>query len=120
MANSTFTFTGFDTSDFFTGHGILFHARFVMPEAPTLVITVTDDDDALSGDAHLNELGDDQSLQTATLLRDGVEVGTGGRLYAERVWHLSGDNGESYRLVELEPGRRARRISSRAGRAPAP
>ncbi|WP_370402311.1 fasciclin domain-containing protein [Sulfitobacter sp. JB4-11] len=100
-----FSFTGFEQSDLFGADSISAHATFTMPAAPTLQITVTDDDDALSGDARANEKGDDTSGQTATLQRAGVEVGTGGRLYAEQVWHVSGDNGETYRLVELEqPG----------------
>lgn len=102
---SPFTFSGFEQSDLFGPHGIFSHATFTMPAAPTLEITVTDDDDKLSGDARFNEVGDDHTGQTATLLRDGAEVGTGGRLYAEQVWHVSGDDGQSYRLVELEqPG----------------
>ncbi|WP_299878501.1 fasciclin domain-containing protein [uncultured Sulfitobacter sp.] len=104
---SFFTFSGFEASDLFGPHGIFSHATFTMPAGATLEINVTDDDSHLSGDAHFNERGDDHTQQTATLLRDGVDVGTGGRLYAEQVWHVSGDDGKTYRLVELEqPGER--------------
>lgn len=103
---SVFTFTGFAAADLFGAGHIARHASFTMPEAATLDFSVTDDDAYLSGDAFRNERGDDRSGQTATFTRDGEEVGNGGRLYAEQVWHLYGDNGQTYRLVELEqPGR---------------
>lgn len=102
---SVFTFTGFTEADLFGGEHIARHVSFTMPDAATLEFSVTDNDDHLSGDAFRNERGDDRSGQIAEILRDGEEIGNGGRLYAEKVWHLTGDNGESYRLVELEqPG----------------
>ncbi|WP_299679243.1 fasciclin domain-containing protein [uncultured Roseobacter sp.] len=103
---STFTFTGFAEPDLFgTGH-IAPHITFTMPETATLSFTVTDDDHRLSGDALRNERGDDRSQQTAEILRGDDEIGNGGRLYAEQIWHLYGDDGQTYRLVELEqPGR---------------
>ncbi|WP_299970496.1 fasciclin domain-containing protein [uncultured Roseobacter sp.] len=101
----TFQFTGFGAADLFGETSIRSHLEFTMPASATLDITVTDDDPRLSGDAHRNERGDDTSGQKATILRDGEDVGTGGRLYAENVWHLRGDDGKGYRLVELEqPG----------------
>ena len=102
---TTFNFTGFAAADLFGDSAIRSHLSFTMPEAATLDISVTDNDHRLSGDAHRNERGDDTTGQHGTILRDGVEVGTGGRLYAENVWHLRGDDGQTYRLVELEqPG----------------
>ncbi|MEM8690337.1 MAG: fasciclin domain-containing protein [Pseudomonadota bacterium] len=101
-----FTFTGFAAADLFENGHIARHESFTMPEVPTLVLSVTDDDKRLSGDARRNERGDDRSGQTATITRDGQEIGNGGTLYAERVWHLYGDDGETYTIVELEqPGR---------------
>ncbi|MGZ2258791.1 fasciclin domain-containing protein [Roseobacter sp. A03A-229] len=102
---TTFTFTGFASADLFGDDQIASHASFTMPGAATLEFTVTDDDSRLSGDARRNERGDDRSGQQAEILRDGEEVGNGGTLYAEQVWHLYGDDGRAYRLVELEqPG----------------
>lgn len=102
---TNFMFTAFAASDLFAGGRIFSHATFTLPDAPTLEVTVTDNDNHLSGDARSNERGDDRSGQTATILRDGEEIGNLGRLYAENVWHLRGDDGQTYRLVELEqPG----------------
>lgn len=102
---SVFTFTGFAEADLFGDGHIGRHASFTMPEAATLEFSVTDDDSHLSGDAFRNERGDDRSGQTATIARGGDDIGNGGTLYAEQVWHLYDDNGAVYRLVELEqPG----------------
>ena len=103
---SVFTFTGFSEADLFGDGHIARHATFTMPAAATIEFSVTDDDSFLSGDAFRNERGDDRSGQTATITREGEEIGNGGRLYAEQVWQLYGDDGNTYRLVELEqPGR---------------
>lgn len=102
---TTFTFTGFASADLFGEASIARHASFTMPEAATLEFSVTDDDTALSGDAFRNERGDDRSGQAALITREGEDAGNGGRLYAEQVWHLYGDDGQLYRLAELEqPG----------------
>lgn len=102
---SVFTFTGFTGADLFGAGSVARHASFTMPEAATLEFSAADDDSHLSGDVFRNERGDDRSGQTATISRDGEEIGNGGTLYAEQVWHLYGDNGQVYRLVELEqPG----------------
>lgn len=101
---TTFNFTAFAQADLFT-HPITSNAQFTMPPSATLEISVSDDDSKLSGDARRNEKGDDQQGQTATITRDGQEVGNEGRLYAERVWTVQGDDGKTYKLVELEqPG----------------
>ena len=100
-----FTFTAFEGVDLFEHGRIARHLEFTMPEAATLEVTVTDNDRFLSGDALFNEKGDDFFGQHATITRDGEEIGNGGKLYAEQVWHLTGDDGKTYRLVELEqPG----------------
>lgn len=102
---TTYNFTGFAAEDLFADGHIGFHKSFVMPELPTLEISVTDDDAYLSGDAHRNELGDDTSGQTAAIARAGEEIGNGGTLYAERAWHAYGSDGKLYTIVELEqPG----------------
>ncbi len=102
----TFTFTGFAEADLFGSGHIAPGASFALPEAATLQISVVDNDSHLSGDARRNERGDDRSGQKAEILRDGAEIGNGGTLYAERLWHLSDEDGNTYRLVELEqPGR---------------
>jgi len=103
---TVFSFSGFNAFDLFSNGHIARHAHFTMPAEPTLEISVTDDDGFLSGDAHRNEQGDDRSGQHATIEREGTEIGNGGTLYAENTWHLKGDDGKSYTLVELEqPGR---------------
>ena len=51
--------------------------------------------------------GDDRHEQTGALKRvaDGADVGIKGRIYAENVWTVTGDNGQTYHLVEVEqPG----------------
>ncbi len=101
----TFEFTGFAAADLFEEGAIHKGASFTMPAAATLTISVMDDDARLSGDVFRNERGDDRSGQKASILSHGEEVGTGGKLYAENTWHLRGDDGRVYRLVELEqPG----------------
>ncbi|CUH81955.1 Poly(beta-D-mannuronate) C5 epimerase 1 [Tritonibacter multivorans] len=104
---TTFSFTAYENSDLF-GHGrIMEHAQFTVPDGPTVDVSLTDDDHFLSGDAWCNEFGDDKSGQTGTLTRvaDGGSVGINGRIYAENVWTVTGDNGQSYLLVEVEqPG----------------
>ena len=102
---STFMFTAFSESDLVGSNHVARHVTFTMPDAATLDVTVTDDDHFLSGDARWNEIGDDRSGQTASILRDGAEIGNGKTLYAEKVWRLDGSDGEHYLLAELEqPG----------------
>ena len=98
----TFAFTAFAAADLFGGGRAREAAGFEMPAAPTIAIAVVDDDPALSGDARRNERGDDRSGQTATVTRDGDEIGSGGRLYAEQIWQVEGADGVHYRLAELE------------------
>jgi uncharacterized surface protein with fasciclin (FAS1) repeats len=101
----TFEFTGFSAADLFGAAGIHKGAGFTMPAAATLSFSVMDDDTRLSGDVFRNERGDDRSGQMAAISRHGEDVGTGGTLYAENVWHVTADDGRTYRLVELEqPG----------------
>lgn len=100
-----FAFTAFTRTDLFGSAHIGRHTVFTLPDVPTLEINVSDDDSFLSGDAHRNEHGDDLSGQLATITRDGTEIGNLGTLYVEQVWHLRGDDGQIYRLAELEqPG----------------
>ncbi len=104
---ATYKFTAFENADFFGSGRIELNAEFTLPLSPTVEVSVSDNDENLSGDARFNEFGDDLSGQTATLTRaDSDEtVGYNGRIYAENVWELSGDDGEIYKLVEVEqPG----------------
>ncbi len=102
-----YEFSAFTNADLFGEHPIATHAHFIQPAAATLQVRLTDDDAKLSGDAFRNERGDDTSGQTATLTNvfDGEDIGNGGRLYAERIWHVFGDDNKVYVLAELEqPG----------------
>ena len=100
-----YSFTAFTNADLFGEYAIARHAIFTMPEAATVKVTVTDNDGRMSGDFFLNELGDDLVGQHASLMQDGAEIGTGGRLYAENTWRVKDDAGNIYKLVELEqPG----------------
>ena len=104
---ATYKFTAFENADLFGSGRIEMNAEFTLPLSPTVEVSVTDNDENLSGDARFNEFGDDLSGQTATLTRaDSDEtVGYNGRIYAENVWELSGDDGQIYKLVEVEqPG----------------
>ncbi len=104
---ATYSFTAFENADLFGSGRIEQNAEFTLPLSPTVEVSVSDNDENLSGDARFNEFGDDLSGQTATLTRaDSDEtVGYNGRIYAENVWELSGDDGQIYKLVEVEqPG----------------
>ncbi len=104
---ATYKFTAFENADLFGSGRIELNAEFTLPLNPTVEVSVSDNDETLSGDARFNEFGDDLSGQTATLTTaDSDEaVGYNGRIYAENVWELSGDDGQIYKLVELEqPG----------------
>ncbi|APX10300.1 fasciclin domain-containing protein [Tateyamaria omphalii] len=99
MPATTFNFTGFAESDLTQGnlgHG----STFTQPDVATLEFEVIDNDTNLSGDFH--DLSLDRSGQHASILSGGEDVGTGARLYAERVFHVTGSDGNEYVLVELE------------------
>ncbi|MEM1163167.1 MAG: Ig-like domain-containing protein, partial [Pseudomonadota bacterium] len=75
---------------------------FTMPPSATACITVTDNDDSLSGDAHANEWGDDSSWQIADIKVDGALVHDDQKIYAEEYYVLHGDDGKCYYLIEIE------------------
>jgi hypothetical protein len=75
---------------------------FIMPTFATVCITATDNDVYLSGDYCVNENADDSTYQTAVIENDGAELGNGGQIYAEKYWTLSGSNGQTYYLIEIE------------------
>ncbi|MEL6464395.1 MAG: fasciclin domain-containing protein [Pseudomonadota bacterium] len=99
MSATTFTFTGFAESDLTQGnlgHGSV----FTQPDVATLNFEVIDNDSALSGDFFDFSL--DRNGQEAAILSNGDDIGSGGRLYAERAFHLRDSAGTEYVLIELE------------------
>ncbi|WP_417525055.1 hypothetical protein [Marinovum sp.] len=95
LAETDLTLNG--SSNFFVGDTLL------MPDAPTLTITVTDDDGSLSGDNLTSEQADDTTGQTATITdADGVEQGNGGQIYGEAYFWVSDSAGTLYCLIEIE------------------
>ena len=99
MPRSTFEFTAFSETDLLDGH-IRHGASFVQPPAPALEFSVTDNDRFLSGDFFDNAA--DFRGQKADINRDGQDVGNGGQIYAERAFHVFGNDGNTYTLVEIE------------------
>lgn len=75
---------------------------FVMPAAAAANITVTDDDDSLSGDSWANERGNDRSGQRADIEYDGAQIHDDAKIYAEQYYLLKGSDGKTYRLLEIE------------------
>ena len=99
MPVTTFAFTGFAENDLVQGH--LGHGSvFTQPAAATIAFEVTDNDAHLSGDFFDFSL--DRHGQEAAILSSGEDIGSGGRLYAERALHLTDGDGNEYVLVELE------------------
>lgn len=99
MPATTFTFTGFAESDLTQGnlgHGSV----FTQPDVATLNFEVTDNDSALSGDFF--DFSIDRHGQDATILSGTDDIGTGGRIYAERSLHLRDADGITYVLIEIE------------------
>lgn len=104
---TAFSFTAYENSDLFGQGRLKEYAQFTVPDAPTVDVYIADNDHFLSGDARRNEIGDDRTGQIGTLTRaeDGGAVGIDGRIYAENLWTVTGDNGQTYYLVEVEqPG----------------
>ena len=99
MTYMPFSFSAFKESDLAQGnlgHGTV----FTQPSVATLTISVLDNDAALSGDFYDRAL--DRHGQHAEILDGGSDIGSGGRLYAERTFHVTDQNGVEYVLVELE------------------
>lgn len=74
---------------------------FTMVSA-TAMVTVTDNDGSLSGDARRNELGDDRSWQTADIMIDGLLVEDDSKIYAEEYYIVRDAHGNCYTLIEIE------------------
>ncbi|WP_299744506.1 fasciclin domain-containing protein [uncultured Tateyamaria sp.] len=99
MSMNMFTFTCFAESDLTQGnlgHGTV----FTQPAVATLEFAVSDNDPFLSGD--FLDFSLDRHGQNAAITSAGEDIGNGGRLYAERVFHLQDTDGNQYALVELE------------------
>lgn len=101
-----FEFTAFNEFDLLTVSGkknLFVGDTIVLPELPTLLITVTDDEGNLSGDNLVNEQADDETFQTATVINmDGEEVGNGGQIFGEVYYWVKDSAGKRYRMVEIE------------------
>ena len=99
MSVTTFAFTGFAQSDLVQGH--LGHGSvFTQPATATVEFEVTDNDPFLSGDFF--DFSIDRHGQKTAILSDDKDIGSGGRLYAERTLHLRDEDGNTFVLVELE------------------
>lgn len=105
---TTYEFTAFDEQTLLdagsdNGHSISSGDTFTMPTTATVCIEVKDNDVFLSGDNKKNENANDHSYQTADITTtDGVELGNGHQIYAEKVWYLVDEDGNEYTLVEIE------------------
>lgn len=101
---NTHQFTAFKGSDLITGgrNYLSIGYSFVMPAVATTCLTVTDDDNKLSGDQKKNERGDDKSYQTADIEHDGVQVQDDVKIYSEQYYLLRGSDGNIYKLLEIE------------------
>lgn len=75
---------------------------FVMPESATATFTVTDNDGVLSGDAWCNEYGDDHVGQLADIVSDGALVYDDVKIYAEEIYVLRDQDGNTYYMIEIE------------------
>ncbi|MGB0852123.1 MAG: Ig-like domain-containing protein, partial [Pikeienuella sp.] len=75
---------------------------FTMPADNDAVISVWDNDGRLSGDSRWNENSTDKYGQIASITVDGVEVGNGGQIYAEKFFWVCDDAGNWYILLEIE------------------
>ncbi len=115
MSASPFIFTAFAGADL-TGGPIGLGTSFVLPDIATLSVSVTDDDSFLSGDVMNKSV--DKSGQTAEILRDGAEIGNGGRIFAERSFEVASSNGRSFQLVEIKQEQSSAELYAFLGRVP--
>lgn len=98
----TFEITAFKEADLASDGNLSYGDTFTMGSA-TVCITVTDNDNFLSGDSCHNENANDHSYQTATITDlDGNELGNGHQIYAEQYWEVHGSDGKTYYLIEIE------------------
>jgi len=97
-----YQFTAFAESDLTSGNlGV--GDTLTMPASATVEFTVTDNDSKLSGDKYWsNDNAADRTGQTAEIIQDGVEIGNGNQIYAEKYFWAKGDDGNWYLLIEIE------------------
>ncbi len=105
---STYEFTAFVESDLLQGNDCSLGCGdcFVMPQAATTCISVTDDDGSMSGDGWWifgDEHASDHSYQTANITTaDGSTITSNNPIYVERYHVLKGSDGCYYYLIEME------------------
>ncbi|MEM7211730.1 MAG: SdrD B-like domain-containing protein, partial [Pseudomonadota bacterium] len=102
----TYEFTAFTEADLTSGSDTNLNKgdTFTMPGNASTCFEVSDNDPFLSGDHRKNENATDTSYQTASITDAvaGNELGNGGQIYAEKVWYLKDQNGNTYVLIEIE------------------
>ncbi|MEM7678680.1 MAG: fasciclin domain-containing protein, partial [Myxococcota bacterium] len=91
-----------------------------MPSAPTVSITVTDDDNRLGPDADRTDRALDQSGQTAEISRFGVPVGNDGQIYVERLVFLIDESYNFFKAFVIEQEGSDEAFLTFFGRSPAP
>ena len=115
MTLTSYSFTAFAEKDLFAGH-VAKGLVFTQPDHPTLTFTVEDNDAHLSGD--FLDFAIDMSEQEASIARGSEEQGNGRQIYAEKVIHLDGDDGQEYQLVQIEQEGSAANYYTYVGMAP--
>lgn len=96
-----YEFTAFQEDDLGIGN-VCTGKTFTMPASATTCILATDNDGFLSGDTCYNEYANDGSYQTAEIKVDDTEIGNGHQIYAERIFTLKDQDGNTYKLIEIE------------------
>lgn len=104
-----YEFTAFSEADLQSAGvsgGVSCGDTFTMPASASVCIKVKDDDSKLSGDGRWwsNDHAADRSHQTATILEggEGDDVGNGGQIYAEKAFWVCDQDGNWFRLIEIE------------------
>lgn len=95
-----YEFTAFTEADLLQGGDTNLNRgdSFVMGGGASTCISTWDNDRTLSGDSYRNENSNDSSGQYASV--DGARVG--GQMYAENYHVLTGSDGNTYYLIEIE------------------
>jgi hypothetical protein len=101
-----YQFTAYNEFDLITVAGkknLFVGDTIVIPDEPTVFVSVTDDDGFLSGDNITTEFADDESGQTAAITNgNGQEIGNGNQIFGECFYWVSDANGNQYQLIEVE------------------
>ncbi|MEL6266566.1 MAG: SdrD B-like domain-containing protein, partial [Pseudomonadota bacterium] len=95
-----YEFTAYEAEDMNAGSRVCVGETLTIPDGATVCFTVTDNDAKLSGDCYDN--ANDRSYQTATIEKDGVEIGNGGQVYAEKYFWVKDGGGNWFVLIEIE------------------